>query len=73
MADMKEWLATKHQETQIGSGISLLDRAMVVLFAKPDGSTFSVIKVSPQGIACIVEAGEDWQAIVPEPDQGTGL
>lgn len=58
---MKAWLAEKHQETPVGSGISLFDRNMVVLFAKPDGSSFTVIKVSPQGNACIVEIGEDWQ------------
>jgi hypothetical protein len=57
---MKAHLASKYSESQIASGLSL-DGTLVMVFAKPDNSTFTVVKVTPKGLACMIDAGQDWQ------------
>lgn len=36
--------------------------SMVVVLASPDGKTFTIMVVGPNGMACGIAAGSDWQA-----------
>jgi hypothetical protein len=70
---LKAYLASKYDESQIASGVSL-DGTLVMVFSKPDHSTFTVVKVTPQGLACMVDVGRDWQTrndAPAVPEQGS--
>lgn len=70
---MKAYLASKYDESQIASGLSL-DGTLVMVFSKQDRSTFTVVKVTAQGLACMVDVGQDWQTRSdPAPEAGEGL
>jgi hypothetical protein len=64
---MKAYLASKYGESQVASGISS-DQTLVMIFTKPDNSTFTVVKVTANGLACMVDVGQDWQLRQPEPE-----
>lgn len=66
--DMVDVLTTKHKEQLVGRGIA--GRSIVEVFASEQGS-FTVFTTSPQGVSCLVAAGQDWQ--VEEMKKGEGL
>ena len=58
-ADMVDVLSGKHKEQLIGRGIA--GRSIVEVFVSEKGS-FTVFTTSPEGVSCLVAAGQDWQA-----------
>jgi hypothetical protein len=65
------WLASEYQEVLTSGGIS--DDGTLVRFYESPQRTWSVVKVTPQKLACVVDQGGEWLVRLPEPDQGTGL
>lgn len=60
-AEVEAKLLSDFGERKLGHGISG-DGTLVELFAGPSG-TFTVVKTSPRGVACIVDFGESWQTL----------
>ena len=57
-------------ERPIGSGLSGSGR-LIVVFARPDGRTWSLILRRPDGQSCLVAAGANWRseaAVLPGDD-----
>ena len=48
-------------ERRIGRGVNQTGQ-VVELLASPDGATWSLLIVWPEGHACLLDAGEAWQA-----------
>jgi hypothetical protein len=59
---MREQLASQYRETEIGTGMIGEGTALLMLFASPDGKTWTILQLSPQGVACVAAAGTDWDA-----------
>jgi hypothetical protein len=50
-------------EIRVQQGIGQMNGAhMTMTYATPDGATWTAVVVSPNGRACIVDFGTDWQA-----------
>jgi hypothetical protein len=68
---MKAKLAAEYQEVMANMAMSS-DGTLVAVFTSKD-RTFTVVKVSAGGPACVVDFGKEWQVLTPEPDMGQGL
>jgi hypothetical protein len=67
---MEAYLASKYQETKAGVGRS--DDGMLTMLFRSEG-TYTVVKVRPDKLSCIVDFGSDWQArsdAAPVPETG---
>ena len=63
--DMHKVLFQNHRERVIGKGLAgTQGRGLLELLASPDGKTFSVLLVLPDGQACIIAAGQDWERVI---------
>ena len=59
-------LFEQHGEAVVGTGRD--DRELVVqLFATPDGATWTLVIVRPDGLACLVASGQEWRSIAGRP------
>ena len=54
------YLAAEFQETRIAQGVMAGGRAMLMLYASPQGS-WTAVMVTPDRLACQVGDGTDWQ------------
>lgn len=52
-------LARDYHELPSGIGLSKRGDA-IVLYTSPDGRTFTLLRVTSEGIACLIEAGDSW-------------
>jgi hypothetical protein len=59
-ADFVKTLADKYHDVPAAEGLSTTG-AMIQLLTSPDGSTWTLLQVTPDGTACIVNAGRGWQ------------
>jgi hypothetical protein len=67
-------LAAEFMETRVAQGVTSSGQAMLVIFASPNGETWTAVMVRPGGLACMAAAGMDWQARSdPAPVPETGL
>lgn len=67
-------LAAEFQETRVQQGIVGDGQAMLLIFASPNGGTWSAVMVRPDGVACLAAAGSDWQTRndpAPAKEQGS--
>ncbi len=53
-------LAKKYQETPIAAGVTNTG-SLVEVLAAHKGDTWSLIVTTPQGMSCLVAAGEGWR------------
>ena len=58
--DVVAQLAVKYSEQPVAIGVSE-NGQLIEILAHRDGSTWTVIATTPQGLSCIVIAGEAWQ------------
>lgn len=56
---LRDELKTKFNESEVGGGI-VSETAITLLFASPDGDTWTIAMLSPDGQACVVAGGSDW-------------
>src|SRR5262245_38416211 len=62
-------LAERYGEQPAGIGVAA--GQIVELLTRPDGATWTILVVRPDGLACPVAAGEDWKAVgKPAPQRG---
>jgi hypothetical protein len=67
-------LAAEYHETRVQQGVVGEGQAMLLIFAAPDGATWTAVMLRHDGVGCMAAAGSDWQARSdPAPDQETGL
>ena len=64
-------LAKKYQETPVAAGVTNTG-GLVEVLTDHKGGTWTIIVTTPQGISCLVAAGEGWRDIRP-PLQGQPL
>jgi len=61
-------------EVRVQQGIGQMNGAhMTLTYATPDGATWTAVVVSPNGRACVVDFGTDWQTrhdAAPVPEEG---
>ena len=55
-------LSDKYSEAPIAIGVAN-NGGLVEVLATGDGDTWSIIITTPQGMSCLVAAGEGWQAL----------
>ncbi len=64
--EMAKNLKDKFSEQRVAMGLNQKGDA-VVIFASPNGATWSALTVQPTGTACMVGAGSQWETIAPKP------
>ncbi len=61
----RKLLEEKYHETIVGSGI-INDKTVVIVFASPDGETFTLLSVAANGMACSLMTGGGWSFDIPK-------
>jgi len=55
-------LAKKYQEAPVASGVTN-NGGLVEVLTNAKGGTWTIIVTTPQGVSCLVAAGEGWRAM----------
>lgn len=63
--DLKKILQGHYNESPSGSGITDKGHAAVIVFASPDGETWTMVRIGPDGQACMIAAGSNWLEVIP--------
>ncbi len=63
-------LGRKYQEATVAAGVTN-GGGLVEVLTTSDGSTWTIIVTTPQGMSCLVAAGNGWRTLKPKP--GTAL
>jgi hypothetical protein len=74
IADIEAKLAAEYQETRVQQGIVGDGRAMLLIFAAPEGKTWTAVMLRHDGVGCMAAAGTDWQVrndAPAVPEQGS--
>ena len=62
-------LAERYGERPLG--VDLAAGQLVELLTRPDGASWTILVIRPDGLACPVAAGEDWTDVSePAPERG---
>ena len=59
-------LATKYQESSVAIGVTS-SGGLVEVLNSPEGKTWTIIVTTPQGMTCLLAAGDGWQELKAEP------
>lgn len=62
----RKQLLEAYGESPVALGVAS-NGGLVVVFATPSGSTWTIVVATPQGMSCPVAAGENWQPLRPTP------
>lgn len=60
--EVLQYLADKYQETPVSIGLSSSGGVVEVLSA-PAGGSWTILITMPNGMSCMVAAGEGWQSV----------
>ena len=60
-ADLISFLAGGFREAPVGIGLTE-QGLLLEIFASKDGETWTLLMTMPNGVACVVASGEQWQA-----------
>ncbi len=55
-------LALKYQEAPVNMGLAR-NGAVIEVFATKDGATFTLTMTMPDGVICMMAAGENWETV----------
>ena len=58
------FLSSKYAEARIAMGVSK-DGSVVEILTSGPGSTFTIIVTMPNGLTCMVAAGDNWENLAP--------
>ncbi len=64
--DVLAQLAKKYSETPIAAGVTNTG-GLVEVLTDPKSGTWTIIVTTPQGMSCLVAAGEGWR-VIPRTD-----
>ncbi len=59
LADLMKTLEKDFKEVEIAGGV-VNEQSALLIFGKPDGSTWTAVNITPDGGACIVASGTGW-------------
>ena len=59
-----DFLSTRYSEAPVAMGLSR-DGGVVEILTLGPGSTFTIIVTSPDGLTCMVAAGDSWESVAP--------
>ncbi len=62
-AEVTKQLESRHSESQVGIGLASTGQVFEV-FTTGDGSSWTIVMTRPDGMSCLVAAGEAWEQIV---------
>jgi hypothetical protein len=65
-------LESRYSEKPIAAGLDN-NGALVEVLAAPEGDTWTILVSMPNGVSCVVAAGENWQAREKIAAVGPGL
>jgi hypothetical protein len=60
------YLANKYQEIPVAIGVTS-SRSIMEVLSSADGKTWTIIMTSPQGLSCLIAAGEGWRGVTAVP------
>lgn len=58
-------LQDRYGEGRVGEGAA--NGGRLLIFAHPEGDTWSVVVLLPNGQACLMASGADWEIVAPNP------
>ncbi len=62
-AEVTKQLESRHSESQVGIGLAS-NGGVVEVFSTDDGSSWTIVMTMPNGMSCLVAAGEAWEQII---------
>jgi len=65
-AKVLDHLADKYQEIPVAIGVTS-SGGLVEVLSTGDGNTWTIIMTSPQGLSCLIAAGEGWRGVTAVP------
>jgi hypothetical protein len=65
-ADVMEQLSSKYSEAPVAMGLAS-GGGVVELTRSDDGKTWTILVTLPNGVACVVAAGQFWEDVPPVP------
>ncbi len=68
-AEVIKQLSEKYGETRRSLGL-IGSNAVVEVYANADTGTWTIIQTNPQGLSCMMSAGEGWQAVKDARGEG---
>jgi len=60
-SDITELLDVRFSEARVAGGVAS-GGGLVEVFSTADGATWTIVVTSPQGVSCVVSAGESWHS-----------
>jgi len=71
-SELVKLLGEQYAETPVAAGLSD-SGTMIEVFAALDGSTWTMIMTTPDGVSRVIQAGEAWIGIIPRPAHQASL
>ena len=68
MQDMRRFLSVQYSEHPVGLGL-IANGNVLQRFESEGGKSWTMIVVTPEGMSCILSAGESWARVLP-PEKG---
>ncbi len=62
-------LTVKYGEAPVAVGLAS-NGGFVEVLVGPDGATWSILITMPNGVTCLIAAGENWEAVKSVPGEG---
>jgi len=59
--DIAKLLNARFSEARVAAGVAS-GGGLVEIFSTTDGATWTIVVTSPQGMSCVVSAGEGWHS-----------
>lgn len=59
-----DFLSAKYSEAPVAMGMAK-DGGLVEILTSGPGATFTIIVTSPDGLTCMVAAGDSWKSLTP--------
>lgn len=60
-------LERDHGEVPVGLGTTQAGDAAFLLLLNPDNGSFTIARITPDGVACLLGGGVEWVGIAPKP------
>lgn len=57
---LSRFLSDRHAETPVGVGLAN-NGGLVQVYTSPEGNTWTIFMTMPDGTACLMAAGENWE------------
>ncbi len=65
-AEVTKQLESRHSESRVGIGLASTGQVLEV-FTTGDGSSWTIVMTRPDGMSCLVAAGEAWESVAELP------